>query len=192
MKSLLEKFRLTGARWNVLTVLLVSLTVVVCLVYAVIFLDPQVLPAQLQVRAKTPTQASSAARATRPFPTFPAAWTAAYTTRQTQAATPTPLRPSSQSATPALSLTATVATNSPALATPTLPTGTGVTVAPLTPASPSPTAPEATVTTTEVAATPLPSPATPLPTSSPEGYPTGYPGEVATWTPLPPGYPTSP
>jgi hypothetical protein len=174
LKSLFPKVRLTSARWNVLTVLLVSLTGMVCLVYGVIFLNPRVLPMQLQVPTKALTQTSptvSAGRATRPFPTFPAEWTAVYATRFSQAATltPTPLGSSSQGATPVVSSTVAA----------TLPEGTAATLEPFTPTptSPSPIAPEATITSTGTAVTtvtPGPSPATPLPTDTPEGY-TGYP-----------------
>jgi len=174
MKSLFPKIRLTGARWDVLTVVFVSLTGMVCLLYAVVFLYPQVLPMALQVPTRTPTQTPLAARAvqgTRPFPTFPAEWTAAYATRRSQVATPTltPLGSSNQGVSPTSSLAATVATNLPASVTPTPP-------ASLTPTASlaSPIAPEATVTATETAATPLPSPDTPVPTASPQGY-TGYP-----------------
>jgi hypothetical protein len=191
MKSLLLKIRLSGVRWDMLTILLVSLTGMVCLLYAVVFLYPQVLPMQLQVPTRTPTQtspAASAAHATRPFPTFPAEWTAAYATRRSQATTltPTPLGSSNQGVSPALSPAVTATTHVPVYATPTLPES-------LTPnpTLPSPIAPGATITATETAATPLPSPATPLPTASPEGY-TGYPEDFVTWTPLPPGYPGNP
>jgi len=184
-KFTLPKIRLTGARWDVLTVLFVSLTVIVCLLYAAIFIHPQILPMQLQVPTFTPivtSPAASGARATRPFPTFPPEWTAVFSSQglQDTTRTPTALGASNVDVSPEPSATITVTST----VTPTVPAG----VATLTP---SPTlagsiTPGATLTSTT--ATPLPSPATPLPTSTEAGYPEGYP-VVPTWTPLPPGYP---
>ncbi len=189
-KIRLSKIHLTGTRLNVLTVVFVSLTGMVCLLYAVVFLNPRVLPMSLQVPTKTSTQNSSAAQAvqaTRPFPTFPAEWTAAYATRRAQIVTPTPtpLGASDQGVSPALSPAVAVTANLPS-DTPPIPPALLLTP---TATLPSPIAPGATMTATETGTTPLAPSATPLPTASQEGYPTGYPVEFPTWTPLPSDYP---
>jgi hypothetical protein len=197
MKSLFPKVRLTAARWDVLTILFVCLTGMVCLVYGVIYLYPRVLPMQLQVPTKTLTQTSSvvsAERATQPFPTFPAEWTAVYATRSSRAATltPTPLGSSSQGVTP--TLPPTVTANVLGYATATRPGGTAA--ATITPSAPGPsptfvvtgTAAVATGTLTSATATTVPD--TPVPPSNPEGYP-GDTGSGAGPTSPPPsdGYP---
>jgi hypothetical protein len=186
MKFALPKYLSTGVFWDGLTILFACLTGMVCLVYGIIFAYPQVLPIVLQVPAKAPTltpAAILAMGATRPFPTFPAEWTAVFATRHPQAltSTPTPLGSASgEPVTPGVSLTLTITTEGlgsplPNLTPSTTPTAT---VTLLTPAllSPSPSAVTATATLAATSLTPLPSPATPLATPSPESYPTyAYP-----------------
>jgi hypothetical protein len=201
MKFALPKNLLTGARWDILTVLLVSLTGMVGLIYAVIFAYPQVVPMPLQVPTKTPVPTSPAildVRATRPFPTFPAEWTAVFATRHAQSpvGTPTPLALApSAVANPITSSTLTLTTDLTVSPIPSLPPGVTPT-ATLTLGSPVPTLStpielSATATLTPVSPTPLPSPETPLPTDIPGSYPTWIPWDFdsSTSTPYPPGYP---
>jgi hypothetical protein len=190
MKFDFPKVQFTEKRWNVLAIVFACLTGLVCILYAVIFAYPKILPMQLQVPTKTPTSNSpavSAEQVNRSFPTFPAEWTAVFATRSAEPPANTPTALAALSSTPAgLTVSVTLTAEVPISPSPTL---LGSEASPtLTPpteisTSSSPVATEATAT--------LPAPDTPLPTDTPPGY-TGYFAPDWTPTPYPPGYPENP
>ena len=192
MKSAPSRPAWTAAHWDVLTVLFISLTAMVCLIYAVIYAYPEVLPLGLQAPTRTPTPGATLPPATpdgAAFPTFPAEWTAVFATRQ-------PKSPSTP--------TALVIEPGAGPAGPTPPAGAGaptdkVTTSAVTTtvtATPRPvSSPAASLTPVPPTLTPLPAPsptlpapATPLPTIPPDAYPTTV--ILPTWTPsqTPVGY----
>jgi len=181
MKFRLPKNLMTGQRWDLLTVLFVSLAGIVGILYAMIFAYPEVLPAPLQGRTPTPTLMPSTvptARDAKAFPTFPPEWTAVFATRQAQLLSRTPTRPGSSlgsAASPTLSATRalTVSTTATLLLTP--------------------SATSSSTPTPQASATLTPADVSPTPTASPSESPTA-PGqsEYPTYTPFPTDYPFTP